>query len=238
MPFAKLGETSLFLSMFTYFNIYTIIMSKEIIHSLILIAVIALSFIFPKTNLIDYEYEIFAGLFVLLFLSKKILAYTSSAKSRLLESVVFTLTTLLIINTTGGTASPYFFLLFFLLFSLSLLLEPVISVTMTLTLIIFFLTTLPDNQDFKTLIPIFSLAFLTPFALFMGKEYLENQKSKIKSQKSKEDTFLFLSLVLKNHLNNIKTNLDNFMGDHELHQIKKSAKRMSQLIEEFEKEQT
>jgi hypothetical protein len=72
----------------------------------------------------------------------------------------------------------------------------------------------------------------------MGKEYLENQKSKIKSQKSKEDTFLFLSLVLKNHLNNIKTNLDNFMGDHELHQIKKSAKRMSQLIEEFEKEQT
>ncbi|NMB84373.1 hypothetical protein GYA28_03745 [Candidatus Roizmanbacteria bacterium] len=213
-------------------------MSKEIIHSLILIAVIALSFIFPKTNLIDYEYEIFAGLFVLLFLSKKILAYTSSAKSRLLESVVFTLTTLLIINTTGGTASPYFFLLFFLLFSLSLLLEPVISVTMTLTLIIFFLTTLPDNQDFKTLIPIFSLAFLTPFALFMGKEYLENQKSKIKSQKSKEDTFLFLSLVLKNHLNNIKTNLDNFMGDHELHQIKKSAKRMSQLIEEFEKEQT
>ncbi len=213
-------------------------MSKEIIHSLILIAVIALSFIFPKTNLIDYEYEIFAGLFVLLFLSKKILAYTSSAKSRLLESVVFTLATLLIINTTGGTASPYFFLLFFLLFSLSLLLEPVISVTMTLTLIIFFLTTLPDNQDFKTLIPIFSLAFLTPFALFMGKEYLENQKSKIKSQKSKEDTFLFLSLVLKNHLNNIKTNLDNFMGDHELHQIKKSAKRMSQLIEEFEKEQT
>jgi hypothetical protein len=46
-------------------------MSKGNHPFLILIAVIALSFIFPKTNLIDYEYEIFAGLFVLLFLSKK-----------------------------------------------------------------------------------------------------------------------------------------------------------------------
>jgi hypothetical protein len=208
-------------------------MTKEIIHSLILIFTIGLTFIFPQSQLAQYDLQFSAILFIILFLSKKIIP--QSPKSRLLESVIFTLVILSIVNTTGGVNSPFFFLIYFLLFSLSLLLEPIISITTSLTLIIFYLLSLPPNQNLKTLLPIFSLAFISPFALFLSQQYLENQKSKIKNQKLKENTFLFLSLVLKNHLKTIKEATENFLGDQQLEQIKKSTLRMEKLIDKFEK---
>ncbi|MBI5123230.1 hypothetical protein HZA75_05215 [Candidatus Roizmanbacteria bacterium] len=209
-------------------------MSKEIIHSLILVFAIVLTFIFPKTNLANYDLQISAGLFIVLYSVKRFIV-TKDIYSRLIESVVFTLIIMGIVNSTGGLISPFFFLVYFLLFSLSLILEPIISITTTVTLIIFFLLNLPANQDFKTLLPIISLAFITPFAMFMGQEYLEIQKSKSKIQNLQKDTFLFLSLLLKNHLKNIKEALENFVGDHELGIIKKSVQRMEKLIEKFEK---
>jgi len=209
-------------------------MSKEIIHSLILVFTIVLTFIFPKTNLANYDLQISAGLFIILYSVKRFIV-SKDIYSRLIESVVFTLIIMGIVNSTGGLISPFFFLVYFLLFSLSLILEPIISITTTVTLIIFFLLNLPANQDFRTLLPIISLAFITPFAMFMGSEHIENQKSKVKSQKLKEETFLFLSLLLKNHLKNIKEALENFVGDHELGIIKKSVQRMEKLIEKFEK---
>jgi len=211
-------------------------MSKEIAHSLILIISLGLSFFLPKTGLANYDLQLSAGLFVILFLAKKLLV-PDSPKSRLLESVVFTIIIVSVVNTTGGVHSPFFFLIYFLLFSLSLLLEPITSITVTLTLIVLFLFSMPEGQNLNGLLPVLSLAFITPFALFMGQEYMENQRSKIKYQKSKEETFLFLSLVLKNHLKNIKHAVENFMGDHELNQIKNAVKRMNKLIEEFEKQQ-
>jgi hypothetical protein len=209
-------------------------MPKEIVHVIILIFTIALGFLFPKSTLAQYDLQIAASLFLFFFLVKK-LALPNSQPARLLESVIFTLIVLLIVNTTGATQSPFFFLIYFLLFSLSLLLEPVISMTTTLTLIVFFLFSLPKDQNFSILLPIFSLAFITPFALFLGKEYEENQKLKVKSQKSKEETFLFLSLILKNHLRNIQEATENFIGDHQLSIIKKQAEKMEKLIDKFEK---
>jgi len=209
-------------------------MTKEIVHSLVLVFTIVLTFIFPKTNLASYELQITAGLFVILYLAKKIFVPESS-QSRLIESVIFTLVILGIINSTGGLSSPFFFLRYFLLFSLSLLLEPIISITTTLTLIIFFLFSLPANQSFSTLLPIISLAFITPFALYLGEEHRKNEKLKVKNEKTKEETFLFLSLLLKNHLKNIKEAIENFVGDHELTSIRKSVSRMEKLIEKFEK---
>jgi len=123
-----------------------------------------------------------------------------------------------------------------------LLLEPVISITTTIALVVCFLLTLPEGQNLTRLLPIFSLAFLTPFALFMGQEYIKSQKAKVKIQKlrttlsnKEEDTFLFLSLMLKNHLNTIKEAVENFMGDHQLVTIRKQVKNMERLIDEFEK---
>ncbi len=210
-------------------------MSKEIIHALILIFTVVLTFIFPKTNLAQYDLQISALLFILLYLTKKFII-SKNVYSRLIESVVFTLIIMGIVNSTGGLSSPFFFLIYFLLFSLSIILEPVISITTTITLIIFFLLNLPANQDFKTLMPIISLAFITPFAMFLGQEKIEAQKSNLKNQKQKEETFLFLSLILKNHLKNIRDAAQNFVGDHQLEIIKKSAARMEKMIEKFEEE--
>ena len=210
-------------------------MSKEIVHALILIFAIVLTFIFPKTNLANYDLQITAILFIILYSVKRFIV-SKDIYSRLIESVIFTLIIMGIVNSTGGLNSPFFFLVYFLLFSLSLILEPIISITTTVTLIIFFLLNLPANQDFKTLLPIISLAFITPFAMFMGQEKMNNEKLKIKNEKNKEDTFLFLSLLLKNHLNNIKEALENFVGDHELGIIRKSVTRMEKLIEKFEKD--
>jgi hypothetical protein len=206
---------------------------KEIVHALILVFAIVLTFIFPKTNLANYDLQITAVLFIILYSVKRFIVAKESY-SRLIESVVFTLVIMGIINSTGGLTSPFFFLIYFLLFSLSIILEPIISITTTITLIIFFLLGLPANQDFKTLMPIISLAFITPFAMFMGQEKVESEKLKVKNEKNKEETFLFLSLLLKNHLANIKEALQNFVDDHQLEIIKKSVNRMEKLIEKFE----
>lgn len=208
-------------------------MSKEIVHSLILIFAIVLTFIFPKTNFVNYDLQITAILFIILYSVKRFIV-SNDIYSRLIESVIFTLIVMGIVNSTGGLTSPFFFLVYFLLFSLSLILEPIISIIMTVTLIIFFFLNLPANQDFKTLIPIISLAFITPFAMFMGSEHIKIRQLTEKSEKTKEETFLFLSLLLKNHLKNIKEATQNFVGDHQLEIIKKSVNRMEKLIEKFE----
>lgn len=215
-------------------------MYPEIVHSIILILTITASFLFSKTSLVTYDIQIFALLFILLFIGRRIAL--NSPFSRLLESIVFTAIIVITVNTTGQTESPFFFLIYFLLFSLSLLLEPVISITTTITLVVCFLLTLPEGQNLARLLPIFSLAFLTPFALFMGQEYLKSVKLKVQNSKlrtsiaqNEENTFLFLSLMLKNHLNTIKEAVENFMGDHQLVAIRKQVKNMERLIEEFEK---
>lgn len=210
-------------------------MSKEIIHSIILIATIAITFLFPKTNLAQYDIQIAAVLFIILFAAKRFFI-PRDTPSKLMESVIFTMVVLGIVNTTGGTDSPFFFLIYFLLFSISLLLEPVISITTTLALIIFFLFSLPENQNLKALLPIFSLAFLTPFAMLMGQEYLQVKKLEVRSERLETDALLFLSLMLKNHIKTIKTAVENFMGDKELHEIKKSAQKMEKVIEEYERQ--
>lgn len=207
---------------------------KILIHSIILIITISFGFLLPKTSLVNYEPQLMAILFIILYFSKKFLI-PKNPVSRLIESVVFSLIVIWIINTTGGVNSSFFFLIYFLLFSLSLLLEPFISLIATLTLIIFFLIYLPPNQNFKQLLPIISLAFITPFAIFLGQEYLQNEKLKNKNQEIKENTFLFLSLLLKNHLKNIQDLADNFLGDHQLNQIKTNVKKMKKLIDEFER---
>lgn len=205
-------------------------MRREIVHALILVVVIAFSFLFPKTPLAQFDLQITAFLIVIFLGAKRFFKL-----GRLLESVIFTLIVMILVNTTGGLNSQFFFLLYFLLFALALLLEPIISAVATLAIIVFFALTESLGADFKSFIPVFSLAFLTPFALFMGKEYERNLELKAQSIKSQQDTFLFLSLMLKNHLKTIKSAVENFMGDHQLSDIKKSTREMEKLIEKFEK---
>lgn len=214
---------------------YLTYMTSELIHSIILIVCIMLAFIFPQTALAQYDVEIAAFLFILLFIVRKLSLV--SRRTRLFESVVFTLVILGVITTTGSLQSPYFFLVHFLLFSLTLLLEPIIPIIMTIALMIFFLFTIHGQATISQLLPIFSLALMTPFALILGNEYEETKRLKKSMSLQTENTFLFLSLMLKNHLREIKTTIDNFRGDSELSTIKRQVHNIEKLIDMFEKDQ-
>lgn len=207
-------------------------MPKELAHGVILVVVVALAFLFPQSALVTYDLQIYALLFIVLFAGKRFFK-----AGKLLDSVIFTFVILSLVNTTGGALSPYFFLMYFLLFSISLLLEPVVSIPLTLSTVIFFFIFYADKSGFQGMLPIFSLVFLMPFSLFMGKEYEKNMILKNKNQALQQDTFLFLSLMVKNHLKNIKSSVENFMGDHDLQEIKKAANDMDRLIEKFEKQE-
>lgn len=213
-------------------------MTKEIIHSSILIITILTSFFISQTFLINYELQIIAFLFIIYFIKNK----TTKDKSDgyVFESFLFVFIITSIVNSTGGTNSQFFFLLYFVIFALSLLLEPVVSVTTSLTYAITYIL-VPNPAGFS-MVQIISIPLLTPFALYLGKEYQKiNQQKKEIDQLShqvireKEDRILFFSLVLKNQINNIKEATDNFMGDHELSIIKKSIQKIEKLIDEYEK---
>ncbi|HLL60978.1 MAG TPA: hypothetical protein VK338_04630, partial [Candidatus Nitrosocosmicus sp.] len=182
-------------------------------------------------------------LFIIYFILKKYATRYEFISERLIDATLFTFILVTIINTTGGLSSPLFFLNFFLLFALALLLEPIISITTTLSLIVFYLLSIPENQPLEKLLPLFSLPFLTPFALFLGEEQrkIANYKLQIDKDhdeigKTKEKNLLFLSLVVKQHLAEIKEAADNFVGDRELNRIKAMTKRAQKMIEEYEKE--
>lgn len=207
-------------------------MTKELIHSIILVVCIALAFIFPQTPLAQYDIEIAATLFIILFAARRFSIF--SKKTRLFESVVFTFIIVGVITTTGGLASSYFFLIHFLLFALTLLLEPLIPIIATITLMLFFLLTMSGSASVMQLLPVFSLALMTPFALILGNEYEETKRLKKSLSNQQENTFLFLSLMLKNNLKEIQKNLDNFSGDHELSAIKRQVRTMDKLIDMFE----
>jgi len=207
-------------------------MTKELLHSLILVLCVALAFIFPQTPLVGYDIEIVAGLFVLLFIARKLSFF--SKKTRLFESVIFTFIIVGVITSTGGLSSPYFFLIHFLLFALTLLLEPIIPIIITVTLMLFFLFSLSGPLTITQLLPIFSLALMTPFALILGNEYEETKRLKKSISSQQENTFLFLSLMLKNSLKEMRKNLDNFRGDAELTALKRHVRTMEKQIDMFE----
>lgn len=214
-------------------------MTKEIIHSSILIVTILTSFFISQTFLINYELQIIAFLFIIYFIKGKITKDKSNGY--VFESFLFVFIITSIVNSTGGTNSQFFFLLYFVIFALSLLLEPVISVTTSLTYAIMYI--LIPNQIGFSIVQIISIPLLTPFALYLGKEYQKiNQQKKEIDQlfhqvtQEKEDRLLFFSLVLKNQISNIREAADNFMGDHELSIIKKSIQKIEKLIDEYEKD--
>ncbi len=214
-------------------------MYTQLIHSSLITLTLGASFVVSKSYLAQYELFISALLFIIFFLSKRKLPIQYY---RVVESIIYTFIVSSLVLSTGGTNSPLFFLLYFLLFALSLLLEPIVSLTTALALIIFFFFSLSDDASFQQLTPLFSLVLITPFALLIGKEYLKVQKSKQtitdlanSVTDTKKDHFLFLSLVLKNHVQAISNAAQNFLGDHDLDTIKKQAKRMETLIDEYEK---
>jgi hypothetical protein len=215
-------------------------MYTELFHSTLIVLTLASSFLFSRSPYAGYDIHVSAFLFLVMFVGKRFLPQKDTHK--LLESLIFTFIISTIVNTTGGLSSPFFFLIYFLLFSLSLFLEPTISITTTIALIFYFLLSLPSRQSLEELLPVFSLALLTPFAMFLSQEHYREKREREQNrvlqeslESTKKNSFLFLSLVIKNHLGNIISSAENFLGDRELDDIKKNARRAQKLIDDYEK---
>ncbi|HLD27023.1 MAG TPA: hypothetical protein VJB63_03645 [Patescibacteria group bacterium] len=158
------------------------------IHAIILIFTVVISFLI-KTPLYHYEF-FFVLIVLLLYIIIKGTLKPLVFQHRLIDSVLFTFIITTLINSTGEIHSPLFFLLYCLIFGLSLLLEPFVSFATAVSLIILYLLSIPPNQTIADLLPLFSLAFISPFAFFLGEEYqkiLEQKKDIIILKKKNED---------------------------------------------------
>lgn len=208
-------------------------MTIEIFHSLALILTIAASFLLTHSSFADYSLQVIALLFIFYSIYKKFFNKDGN-NIRILDGILFTFILITIINNSGGLSSPLFFLNYFLLFALALLLEPIISITTTLAIIVFYLLSIPENQTLEQLLPLFALPFLTPFALFLGEELRKNSKLKTQISNQSQNQGLFISLNLKEQLKNIQEAAENFVGERELTRIKISTRKAEKLIEEYE----
>lgn len=201
---------------------------------LILILVTAtLSVGLSHSQIRSYEFEIGAGLFIVLFILK-LIGIKSSPIARYITACTFTFVAIFIVVSTGGSNSAFFFLMYFLLFALALLLDPSISIILTIYLIVLFISLLKENQDMKALLPIISLGFISPFALLLGSEYQKLQKENQLNQKIEEETLLFLSLTVKKHLDSIDNIIQNFQSQTDLQSIHNQTKLMRKLINKFD----
>jgi hypothetical protein len=184
-----------------------------------------------------YDLQITALFFALYIMGKRFI------KTHLIvDAVFFTLIIMNIVLTTGGLGSPFFFLIYFLLFALAMLLEPVVSLTTTLGILALFLPYLPAQARLTDLLPLLSLPFLVPFAVFLGSEMRkrDRERKKIASlidqqSSTEQDALIFISTIVKGHMQSIEEALDNFHGDHELSAIRTSTRRLKKLIDKFEK---
>jgi len=134
---------------------------------------------------------------------------------------------LLLVISTGGLNSPLFFLLYFLMFGLALLFEPLITFSLAITMVLFFLFTPTEKEPFKEILQLFSLVLITPVAMFFGKQYLkvlkDEEKIKILQEeeeimeeeikKEETDILLWASLELKKGLTEILDQTGHLLSD-------------------------
>jgi len=203
-------------------------MAKFLLHTLFLFVAVALAFFWTSNpHLSYYNLQLIAG-FVLFFFLNQIISRRHRQKINLtIDAVIFTVITLLLVISTGGLTSPLFFLIYFLMFGLALLFEPLISVSLTAAIVLFFLFSPTKEEPVAELLQLFSLLLITPVALFFGKQYLkvledeekikilEEEEKIIEEQIAKEETetLFFTSLELKKGLTEILDQISYLLTD-------------------------
>lgn len=203
-------------------------MAKFLLHSLFLIVAVILSFFWTSNPSLSYYTLQLIAVFVVFFFINQIISRHRRQKINLtIDSVVFTMVILLLVISTGGLTSPVFFLIYFLMFGLALLFEPLITVSLTVAIVLFFLFTPSQTEPMKEILQLFSLILITPVALFFGKQYLKvlvsEEKIKVLKEESeimegdikKEETdvLLWTSLELKSYLADILDETSQLLAD-------------------------
>jgi len=113
------------------------------------------------------------------------------------------------------------------MFGLALLFDPLISFSLTLAMVLFFLFTPSQTEPKNELLQLFSLVLITPVALFFGKQYLrvlqDEEKIKILEEEVKiteeqigqeeSDVLLWTCLDLKKGLTGILDETSQLLAD-------------------------
>jgi hypothetical protein len=222
-------------------------------HHLFFLAVVVFGVWFWSGSLSLIPYSLHLVAFLVAFYSlTHLLAQKKTPEQLIWDMLLFVAILLLVLATTGGLGSPFFFLLYFLLFAAALLLGGIFTFELAFLLIFFFVR---DLRTLRDILQLLSFLFLTPLALYFGKQYLrlaEAQK-KIKilrregweleqmMAKTETDSLLWLSLNLKNGLLKIIHHSSELLSDlarlnlsqkEKLQQIHKTGK---ELLESGEK---
>lgn len=197
----------------------------SLLYVLALFSVISISsYLFSISPLTPYLPQIIAFLaivFILLIKQKKYLLY------------LIALITNLIVFTTHGLTSPLFFLVYFLLFALAFKYPPRLTLVYSLILIILLAQSL---NSLISLIPLLSLALISPIAWFIGLQHQENQQLHTDISVDETDIFLWFSLKFKNSLNQILDSTSILLSNprlspnqkDELQKIKKNSRSLLQ----------
>jgi hypothetical protein len=160
---------------------------KLIYHNLILLSVITFAFFWSYGALKDSTIQLIS-LLTLIYIGFQIL----TKKTRLnykaeIDLTLLTLIVFLIVFYTGGLESQLFFLIYFLLFGISMLFEPITSLTLALISSLFLALGVEDLWSNMFLFG--SLFLITPLAIFFGTQYVEllrsNRKVSVLEHKGK-----------------------------------------------------
>lgn len=187
------------------------------------IAILGCWFWTNSPSLINYSLHLVAFL-VALYSLTHLFAKKKSHHSLIWDALLFTVILLLTLSVTGGLASPFFFLIYFLLFATALLFDALFTFTLVFLLAFFFIR---DLNSLRDILQLLSLFFLTPLALYLGRQYLkllaaeakikilakEGRELEEQMEKTETDSLLWLSLNLKNGLLKIIHYSSELLGD-------------------------
>lgn len=149
---------------------------KSLIHSLIISITVTIMFFWVSNPLLAaHSLQLAALLLVTFIITHRVLKPDSF---KLAESTTSTMAVILVTYATGGITSSLFWLNYFLLFELSLLLEPIIAIVLTITLFLFYFFTLEPSLSPFQLISLTAFLFMTPLAYFFGRLYETNSNQK------------------------------------------------------------
>lgn len=159
----------------------------------------------------------------------------ANPKSFNLSQPRFLISIALIINllvfSTHGLNSPFFFLIYFLLFTLAFNHYPSTTLSYSLLLIICLSQSL---NSATSLLPLFSLLFITPLVWFVGHQYLDNLKFQNQISFDQTEALLWLNLKFKTGILRIIDSSSQLLSNpalnhtqkDQLHFIKDSAKSL------------
>lgn len=226
------------------------------IHAFVLALTVLLTWLWVNSPLL-LNYNLFLGLsLIFLYVVTKVLLGRFGPQTTLvLNTVIFTATLLVIVSSTGGLNSSFFFLLYFLLFAVALIFDTPATLTLTLTLALYFANSLDSPH---TALQLLSLLFFTPLAIYFAKQYLKlleaQKKIKVLAKESRKltgaveneetDSLLWLSLNFKSGLLRIIQYTGDLLADvgrlhliqkeklQEIHQTAKELLKSGQKLQE------